>query len=145
VAKIVGASLAPLSTDEQTALNAYINRIKFSGTATGLISLIADLLRMSGTYYYDPLLLLDDVKADIDAKVAAYLANLDFNGKVHLQQLVDAIQSALGYKDLDLDTLEAKPSGAVAWTAFDLDYLPTAGYFELDQPVSDMLTFAPYV
>jgi hypothetical protein len=146
VAKIEGGSLAPFSADQLTAINAYINRFKFAGTGTGVVSLNADLLRLAGTYYYDPLLIVDDIKADLDAKVGLYLADIDFReGKVHLQQVVDAIQSGMGYKDFDLDTIEAKASGAGAWTPFDLVYTTLAGYILPDSPISEMLTFTPYV
>lgn len=143
LAKGSAGNLQPLSNAELTAFNAYINKRKVAGAQITTLSLNADLLKLTGNFYYNALFKLEDVKADLDAKGNELLVNLAYNGYLYASKLEDKIQQTLGYFDHDLTSIEATPASVINWAAIGRRYNPLAGYITFDQPLSEMLTFIP--
>jgi len=137
VAKDNGGVLEPLSNAEQTALEAYLNDIKFAGTRIQVISLNADKLRLTLTVHYDATLmnsdgkLISDGSSPVDDAIDAYLAALPFNGVVHERGLEDEIQQVAAVSDLEFTLLEAT-TGSNPWQSWTLQYMTTAGYAVAD-------------
>lgn len=145
VAKLSADVLEPLLTAEINAVTSYLNRIKPPGTRITVLSLEADLLKVSGTFFYNAIYKVEDVKADIDAKIEAYISSLPYDAAVRVRKFEDALQSALGYHDLSAIVLEGSVASAISWNAISREYSPLSGYVKMNASVSSMLTFTPVV
>ena len=109
-----------------------------------LVSRDADLLKLQGEVYYNPLLDLDALKAAVRAAVQNYLLNLEFDGLVFKARLEDAIQSVAGVKDVLLSQVSAR-SGQLAPVVVERVYETQAGYIVEDSAALflDTLQFIP--
>lgn len=147
VAKDNGSGgLTPLTTSEETALTTYMNRIKFAGTNLAITNLTADLLKLSMTIYYDPLLLdsdgvliSDGTTRPVDEAITSYIQGLPFDGVFNKTALVDAVQNATGVIDPVLNSSEAK-IGTGSYSSTGQNYTAEAGYLEIDPsfPLDDV-------
>jgi hypothetical protein len=141
-----GTSLQKLSNDpandEVAGLTAYLNKIKFAGTILSVLSANGDRIQVQGgVFYYNPIHALDDVKADLDAKVNALLHGLPFNGTLYRNKIVDAIESTLGYVDFDWTAFKVRKDSEVSFSTMTRSYVPFSGYVLADTAFSLQLTF----
>jgi len=89
------ALFEPLSTAQLTAFKAYIDEMKFIGSAIECISLPGDLLTIKATVYYNDDYINETQAYDnIAASLTTYIRGLDYNATVYYQSLIDAIQDA---------------------------------------------------
>jgi hypothetical protein len=109
VAKGTTPSLLALSATELSAFMSYIDKIKFAGTQTSIISLNSDKLKVAADVYYDGQYIQTTVKTNVINAINNYLANLPFDGTVNLNKLTDAIQAVEGVDDVVLNTVVARP------------------------------------
>jgi hypothetical protein len=144
---VAPGGLRALTAAELTQVRGYLNRIRFAGTRIELVSRDADLLRIAGQIYYDPLLDLASVKASVRASLVGYLQKLDFDGQVFKARLEDAIQLATGVKSLEITAVSAR-SGQGQSVTITRVYETEAGYIVEDNAVGagflDTLDFLPY-
>lgn len=131
VAKDDGGVLIPLTNDEVTALQTYVNEIKFAGTATGIVSLNADIAKPNLKIYYDGQLDTVELETALEQALNDFLNNIPFDGILHLQKMVDSIQLVNGVNDLEVIELKCKANTAGSYTSVTLSYEPESGYFEL--------------
>jgi hypothetical protein len=136
--------------NEIVPLQGYLNRIKFAGTRLAVLSENPDVIDMAGVFYYDPQHDLQNVKDDLDAKVMTYLGQLPFDASINRNRLTDAIQTTLGYVDINLSVLQCQTAAGGTWFSINSSnttYAPAAGYFQFNasQNPSDLLTFQAYV
>jgi len=132
VAKDDGSGgLTALSSPELTAVDQFVNMIKDAGTVHVALSLNADLLKLLGTIYYDPLMGLSAIQTDVTSAVNNYLRNLPFNGKVNLNKLTDAIQEVPGVIGIILPSFEAAGAGG-SYSTYNYEYKTLAGYIVED-------------
>lgn len=106
VAKDVSGVAAPLSSAEETRFREYLTLIKYAGTDTDVITLTADLVVISGTVFYDPLVLSsngslvsDPAVFPVEDAINNYLRDLgttNFNGIFRQIDLTDKIQAVPG-------------------------------------------------
>lgn len=84
-----------LSSNEFTAFKNYIDEIKFVGAKIYCRSVLGDILSINATIIYDDLY-IDEKQALTNVKTALinYIKELDFNGYVYYQSVIDAIQGA---------------------------------------------------
>lgn len=150
VARDAGTDLAPLSVNQLDAFKAYMARVKDAGVKLLITSDPADSIKGKIDVYYNPLVLNsnggrnDGVSADpVREAFKLYLKNLPFNGVFVLQNLVDVLQAVDGVKIIDIKEMQAK-YGALAYTAFRVEYLPDAGYLRIYNDADLELTFIPY-
>jgi hypothetical protein len=149
VAKTVSNVLAPLTVGEKNALAVYMKQIKFAGTKLLITSADPDLLKITATCIYDPLvlnpdgtLISDNVTRPVDVAIQNYIENLPFDGRFTITKLEDAVQAALGVVDWEATTVEKK-YGALDYSTVDLETFPDAGYFKIDAlfPLSTTITY----
>lgn len=140
VAKLGSTAPEKLSNDEQTAFSNYISQIKFAGTQSNVISLDPDLIKITTTIYYDAKLINSSGQLisntsiyPVADAVDNYLANLDFDGRLVISHLVDAMQKATGVLDVVITTVEAKTAAAASYSVVDRVYAPASGYFEVNE------------
>jgi hypothetical protein len=142
--------LAALTAAELTQAFGFIDRHRWAGTKLELVSRAADLLRVEGTVYYDPLIELEGeagFKNRVRLAILAYLAALEFDGLVFKAKIEDAIQSVAGYKDVELKRVSARAGNAAA-VEIERVYETQAGYIVEDTAagagILDTLTFVAY-
>lgn len=104
-----------LDEKEKNALAAYLNRIKFAGTAVSVYSYQPDDLNLEIKIWRNPLVLNDDgsaVSGDgrnlIEEAVKKYLDGIVYGGRFNKTKLVDAIQSVEGVEDIIITSCRFK-------------------------------------
>jgi hypothetical protein len=134
VAKAVGGVLAPLDDTpggELDTLKYYINRVKFAGINTSVLSLAADLIRLNLKVFYDGILDLNTIESAVEAAIKQYLNDILFDSWFITNKLIDALQLISGVLDVYVLNSEFKPASAGSFTPVLNRYKPEAGYFEL--------------
>lgn len=104
-----------LDEKEKNALAAYLNRIKFAGTAVSVYSYQPDDLNLEIKIWRNPLVLNDDgsaVSGDgrnlIEEAVKKYLDGIVYGGRFNKTKLIDAIQSVEGVEDIIITSCRFK-------------------------------------
>lgn len=139
VATLSGGVLAPLGSAELAAFTAYMRLIKDAGVRLQITSGNADVLRLVLDVYYDPLVLdaagsrLDGTSATpVKDAINVFLTQLPFNGLFVLNSLIARLQAVDGVVIVRVVNAEATYA-SLPFTAFDVEYLPDAGYLALDE------------
>lgn len=152
VAKLSGSNLVPLDSSPGTELESltyYINRIKFAGVHTEVISLPADKVKFTLRRFYDGTLDLNDVKTEDEAVLKQFLKDIDFNGVLYLNDLIDTFQALSSSVEPSLMVVNclAKADADPAFTAVTESYSPASGYFELVPigPTAGVDTYIEYI
>lgn len=153
IAKTTSGVLAKLSVAEKAAFAAYVDKIKFAGTITQIISEDNDLLWIGATIYYDPLvldssgtLLSDGTTKPVEVAISGYIQGLPFDGIFTVAELVDAIQLAEGVVNIVVTICKGKYTGIAYIDILNVTsqtYSARAGYMDIDltYPLSGTLTY----
>ena len=133
VAKDSDGVPAPLTADEKTTFEAYINRLKPAGIPVQVVSRNADQLKVSMYVYYDPIVFNANTAMDrVKAEMASYLGNLDFNGEYVTMLMVDRLQAVSGLDIIEVRDAYAKHEGyGFVRIENDSRYVPESGYMVL--------------
>lgn len=136
VAKDSGGTLVPLDSTpgtELTSLTTYVNYIKFAGVQTVVLSLPADTVKLNLKVYYDGTQVLTDVQTAVQDALNAYLINIEFDGVLYINKLVDALQAVPTLRTpwVLVNQVQAKASTDVGYTTVTESYEPASGYFQL--------------
>lgn len=83
-----------LTEDELLSARAYLRQIAFAGTHFLMVSRKGDVLIPRVTVYYDGAIPVEDVYSNIENALNDFIANIDFNGVIYAQKVIDAIQTA---------------------------------------------------
>lgn len=152
-----GDELAPLSSDQLTALSVYFNEyVADAGTTVICTSNVADLLKLRLSIYYDPLVLaadgsrLDGTAATpvIDG-ISEYLKSIKFNGSLVLTFLEQELKSVGGVAIPVINQAWSKHSAySYTDTAPGIGLIseirsPDAGYMKLDIDELEII-YIPY-
>ena len=104
-----------LDEKEKNALAAYLNRIKFAGTAVSVYSYQPDDMKLEIKIWRNPLVLNEDgsaVSGDgrnlIEEAVKKYLDGIVYGGRFNKTKLIDAIQSVEGVEDIIITSCRFK-------------------------------------
>lgn len=129
-----GTDLIPLTDEQLTGFEAYMNRVKDAGVALQISSTSPDSIKQEWVIYYDPLILnssgnrLDGTSsAPVQDAIKAYLTALPFNGIYVPQYHIDAVQAVEGVVTLNLAMCQTQ-YGALPYTSVGALYTPDAGY-----------------
>lgn len=135
VAKLVSGVKAALDVTEKATFTEFWRKWKDAGVPLEIVSLSADILKISITIVRDRLVLNGNNSLLRDASVfpiadaiAAYAGGLEFDGVIMLSKLVDAIQGAEGVIDVKLNSAYHKPAGGT-YTLVDMKVESVSGYF----------------
>lgn len=151
VLKVAGDNsgvLSQLAPAEVIALETYIDRIKFAGARTSVISLPPDKIRFKADVYYDGVLALTDFKTQFEPAFEAYLRAIYFNGSYNTNEHIDALQNVAGFKDILFNNIEA--SFVIGtWLPVVRSYAPVSGYFTMvaigTTPADTLINYIPTV
>jgi hypothetical protein len=140
-------TLAPLTNAQKTQVIAYFDRKGFAGVRKEIVSLPADMLKLSAAVYYDALIDVPALQLQVQAAVRGALAGLEFNGELYLAKLQDAIQAVAGVKDVQLLTVSARVTGRPVQVITRV-YETVAGYIVEDTAAGstlvDTIQYLPY-
>lgn len=103
-----GGGLTPLDNVELSAFRSYIRAIQFAGTSVSVVSEDADRLFIQMEIFYDGQYVQTDVSTNLKAAIDDYIRNLDFDGIVNKNALIDVMQSVDGVVDIKLDILRGR-------------------------------------
>ena len=92
-----------LSDAQLLAARAYVQQIAFAGTFTTVVSRKGDILVPRVTVYYDGALEPVEMYAAIEKSLNEFIANIEFDGAVYVQKIVDAIQRTEHVTDVYID------------------------------------------
>ncbi|MCK6648721.1 MAG: hypothetical protein L6Q66_03605 [Bacteroidia bacterium] len=149
VAKLSGTTPAALSAAEKSAFAAYIAQVKPAGVAVNIISDNPDDLRLFLSIDYDPLVLTASGESiatpgvfPVEVAVNDYISNLPFNGSLELDDLIDAVQNAVGVVNAYVTNAEAR-YGANPFVTFTQSYSSNAGHLKIDvaTPLNSSITY----
>lgn len=137
-------NLIPLDNAQKTALQAYINKVKFPGTYTSVISENADDLKINLRVYYNAEVTETELNTLINDATEDYIKNIVFNGKFSITELTDKLQTVKGVVNPVVKEAFGKaasqPSGD--YLLIDDYYKAAAGYFNINEL---NIEFIPYV
>jgi hypothetical protein len=155
VAKLSGVTAAALTTAELNQFTQYINLRRYAGTNVAIISAAADTVNITGTVFYDPLvldsngaLITDNSVFPVNDAIDTFLRDLgtvNFNGVLRAIDLVDAIQATTGVVNFTMSVLQAT-YGVLPYTNVlaltGQEYQSNAGHLAVNTLT---LTFTPDV
>ena len=107
VAKGEAGSREPISTDEVSALDTYVYRIKPAGIDYEIINRQADKIFATIDIYYNALALTPTDKP-VETAFKEYVQTLPFNGLLSNTQLVDALQVVTGVVLVDVKSIQVQ-------------------------------------
>jgi hypothetical protein len=131
VAKTSGGLLVKLTSAEMIALASYINDIKFAGTQTQIVSIDADIVKMTAVIYYDGEKLLTDVKALVEPALKIFLQTIYFDGTYNINKQRDALEAVQFVNDVDIQSVQIRPASG-AYATVTRIYKPQSGYFKVN-------------
>ena len=91
-----------INDDELLAIRSYLNQILFAGQHALVVSRKGDVLIPRVTVYYDGAVTQEEVFSNIENALNEFTANVDFNGMVYAQKIIDCIQSAEHVTDVEV-------------------------------------------
>lgn len=104
-------SYEQIGEDEMVKIRHYLNQIVFAGTTVKVVSRKGDILIPRVTVYHDGAVTNDEVFDNIAASLNNYIEQIDFNGIVYAQKIIDAIQSAEHVVDVYVDNSSTDHQG----------------------------------
>ena len=148
--------LQPITTEQQSSFNSYINEIKDAGVRVSVINYLPDRLTLNLKIYRDPLVLDSNGtsiltgKRPVEDAINEYLKALPFNGELVLSHLIDKLQATEGVKIPHLVEAKSKwfdgnTNGYGAALGIDVKQIPNAGYFEVSFDNTDFKSTITYV
>lgn len=131
VAKVTSSGIAALTQLEIDSLNSYIDRIKFAGVQTDVISQPADKILLNLKIYYQGTLSAAQMLIDVKAAINRYIENIEFDGVFYLIKMIDEIQAVDGVQDISLLSAQGKVYTG-SYASFSKEYVAESGWFEFD-------------
>jgi len=141
VAGETDGELAPLASDAETQLTAYLAEIKDAGVRIALVNQEADRFSCEIDIYYDTMMSPQVVRERVENAISDYICGLPFNGEYTNMALVDKLQVLEGVKIAEMKGVSVSVSGESTITAIDARYTPVAGYMKAEQLNINMIPY----
>lgn len=143
VAKESGGVPVALTNEELSSFQGFLHKIQYSGTSVIGVSESSDKLKLNLTVFYDGIVPVDIIRANVEAAIQSYLVNLEFDGTFRVSSLIDDIQEVEGVVDYQIGSIEVKPDAGV-YVSVDRKVNPSSGYLEIDPafPLSANITYS---
>ena len=142
--KVAGESdghRAPLDTETEKQLLAYIGEIKDAGVRINLVNKSADIFQCELDIYYDAVLLPEVVETACREAIKNYIENLPFNGEYTNMALIDELQKIEGVRIVEFGNAKNEVSGESTPTIINARCTPTAGYFSAGNIIINMKSY----
>lgn len=139
-----GNDFIPLTPEQKTAFDGYIEALHFVGSKPAIVSEAADQLRVYATVYYNPQYDLANLKMLVGAAIDVCRRSVSEKGELFAEAIQDAIQTVPGVRPgVVLTNVQARKAGDI-WTNVQRKYTAYAGYMILD-PGTSLETSITYV
>ena len=128
--KIAGGSPGarqPVTPEQKAAVEAYLANEKDAGLKITVINEQSDRMSVWLKVWYDPIKLVPSDKP-VEAALKAYVSNLDFDGLMSRNSLVDAIREVPGVEMVEIVRLKTKYANN-AWEDFGIQKRAESGYW----------------
>lgn len=143
VAGITNDVRGTISSADKAALESFLDENKDAGMKIEVINEDNDRLKLTANVYYDPMY-LDPSAKPVEAAVRDYVANLDFDGLMTRNGLVDAMLEVDGCMIADITLLQTKYANG-AFADFGQQQRPVSGYWSVPADYSDIsITYIRY-
>lgn len=129
VAKGEPGSREPLTTSEKNALEAWMAEEKDAGLKIDIVNLAGDDMKVRLKVWYSPLELVPAEKP-AEAALKAYVSNLDFDGLLSRNGLVDELRKVAGVEMVRIEELLTR-YGQNTWRAFGEQEQAESGYWKV--------------
>lgn len=100
-----------VSDEELLAIRAYFSQIAFAGTHATVVSRKGDVLIPRVTVYYDGAVSEEEVYTNIENSLNEFIANVNFDGLIYTQKIIDAIQRSEHVVDVYIDNTSSDLQG----------------------------------
>lgn len=144
-----------LDVAEISGLEGYWVEKRFAGTSVSVISQDGDELTVTALIEVDGTIISSTGESiatpgeyPVEDAITTYLQQLDFNGKMLIMELSNAIEAVNGVKNVVITACAAKPFAAISYTDIlatsNRSYVAIAGYMIEDtlNPFSSTLTYS---
>jgi hypothetical protein len=130
--------IKPLPVPQLAAFIDFWAKWKDAGVKLEIVSLPADEIKVNMKIVRDRMvldsnnkLLRDSAINPVENAIAMFGAGLEFDGLLRISKLLDAIQSAEGVIDVQINAAWHRPAGGT-WETINMSVMPASGYFSLD-------------
>lgn len=131
--KVAGGSAGarqPVDTDTYNAVLSYLESEKDAGLKIEVVNEDSNRLGVTLQVWYDPMQLTPGDKP-VEAALKAYVSNLDFDGLLSRNSLVDALREVPGVEMVNIVELKTKYADN-AWRTFGNQERAESGYWGID-------------
>lgn len=97
--------------DELVKIRAYLSQILFAGQHAKVVSRIGDVLVPRLVVYYDGAVTADELYNSIEDALNNYIANIEYNGWVYSQKIIDSIQNVEHITDVKMSSDDTDHQG----------------------------------
>jgi hypothetical protein len=104
-------SYSRIDDSELVSIRAYLNQILFAGQHAKVVSRIGDILVPRVVVYYDGAVTEDDLYTSIETALNDFIANIDFNGVIYAQKVIDCIQNVEHVTDVSVSSKDTDYQG----------------------------------
>lgn len=136
-----------IDDNELVAIRAYLNDLLFAGQHARVVSRYGDILVPRVVVYYDGAVTEDELYDKIEESLNDYIANIEFNGLVYAQRIIDSIQKVEHVTDVQVSSKDTDYQG-IFMASYDDDnniiedkygdvlhkigryYVPNSGYIK---------------
>lgn len=92
-----------INDEELLAIRDYFRQIAFAGTHATIVSRNGDILIPKVTVYYDGAVTEDEVYGNIEKALNNFITNINFDGAVYVQKILDTIQQVEHVVDVHIN------------------------------------------
>ena len=131
--KIAGGTAGnrePVSQDTYNAVVSYLAEEKDAGLKIEVVNEDSNRLKAALRVWYDPMELVPSDKP-VEAALKAYVSNLDFDGLLSRNGIVDALREVAGVEMVKIDTLQTKYAQN-GWRDFGNQENAESGYWGIE-------------
>ena len=131
--KIAGGSAGarePVDADTYNAVLSYLAEEKDAGLKIEVVNEDSNQLKATLSVWYDPMELVPGDKP-VEAALKAYVSNLDFDGLLTRNGIVDALREVAGVEMVNIELLQTKYAEN-AWRDFGNQERAESGYWSIE-------------
>lgn len=137
VAKEENGELKPLSDAERLMLETYVEEIKPAGLSAATFSVVADEITATLDVYYEGERSGSEVELKVKSAINNYLRDVEFDGTLYRNKLIDAVQSVDGVNDCMVLALSIKRQDLTVIEP-ERAYSPMSGYYKIKKMTLNM-------
>lgn len=142
IAGEAGGFLQPITDPQKVSFDAYMQRIKFAGTAITVINFLPDRLFLNLTIFVNPLVIDEQGNnivsggKPVEAALQEFVKELPFNGELVVAKLVDKLQAVDGVEIPHVNLvqsswIDAATNNYGVEQPISIRKVPESGYFTI--------------